>query len=118
MISYLMQTDGAAQQAAPGSGILGFLPFILMIVIIYFLMIRPQQKKQKELQRMLDDLKVNDRVLTNGGIIGKIQAIKKDKGLVVIKVDEATGTKIEFQRSSIIGILNEATQVEEKPATN
>jgi len=107
--------EGVTAQPTQGGGLLGFLPFILMFAIVYFLMIRPQQKKQKEVQKMLNELNVGDRVITSGGMIGKIVNIKKDKNSVVIRVDEATNTKIEFQRNAISAVISkvESKEIEE-----
>lgn len=69
-----------------GGGIMGFLPIIIMFVILYFLLIRPQQKKQKDMVKMRDELQKNEKVITSGGIIGTIYSIKGDVG--VLKVDE------------------------------
>ena len=102
----------AAEGAAKSNPIAQFLPFILMFVILYFLIIRPQRKRQKDQQILIDNLKINDEVMTNAGIIGKIVNIKKDKNTVVLRVDDTTGTKIEFQRSAIAGIVSD-----EKPNT-
>ena len=117
MFSLLMDTaaEGVTAQPTQGGGLLGFLPFILMFAIVYFLMIRPQQKKQKEVQKMLNELNVGDRVITSGGMIGKIVNIKKDKNSVVIRVDEATNTKIEFQRNAISAVISkvESKEIEE-----
>jgi len=100
-----------AQTAGQPNAIAQFLPFILMFVILYFLIIRPQRKRQKEHQSLLDNLKINDEVTTNAGIVGKIVNIKKDKDTVVIRVDDTTGTKIEFVRSAVAGIVkNEKTE--------
>lgn len=82
-----------------------FFPFILMFGILYLLIIRPQRKRQKELQAMLENLQINDVVITNGGMIGKIVNIKKEKSIVVLRVDETNNTKIEFQKSAIAGII-------------
>ncbi len=102
MYSVLLQ----AGATAPKSNMISqFFPFILMFVILYFLIIRPQQKKQKALQSLLDNLKINDTVMTTGGITGKIINIKKEKNIVVLRVDETTNTKIEFQRGAITGII-------------
>ncbi len=78
---------------------LGMLPFIAMILIIWFLIIRPQKKKQKEHKTMLEQLKIGDKVITNGGIYGVIANIKKEKNIVTIKVSE--NVKIDFIRSAI-----------------
>jgi len=97
-------------QAAAGKGapnpLLQFLPFILMIFVIWFFMMRPQSKKQKELQQMLDGLQVNDMVLTSGGIIGKVVSIKPDKNIVVIEIDDTNHIRVDFQRSAIVSLLN------------
>ncbi|MCD6329176.1 MAG: preprotein translocase subunit YajC [Candidatus Cloacimonetes bacterium] len=90
-------TEGAAQQTAQGGGIMGFLPIIIMFVILYFLLIRPQQKKQKDMVKMRDDLQKNEKVITSGGIIGTIYSIKGD--VVVLKVDD--NVKIEVTKSAI-----------------
>ena len=84
-----------SQQANP---ILSFLPLILMFVVFYFLLIRPQQKKQKEVAEMIKNLKKGDRVVTNGGLIGTIMAIHDD--YVVLKVGDQD-TKLEVLRSAI-----------------
>ncbi len=113
MFSILLQAGTqAAGGAAKPNPIAQFLPFVLMFVILYFLIIRPQRKRQKEQQVLIDNLKINDEVITNAGMIGKIVNIKKDKNIVVLRVDDTTGTKIEFQRSSIAGIVSD-----EKPST-
>jgi preprotein translocase subunit YajC len=112
-----------AQQApAPGAPPQGdfFQPLLMfgfMGVIMYFLMIRPQQKKQKEHQRLMSSLKTGDKVVTSAGIHGLISNVK-DK-TVVIKV--ADNVKIEFDKSSIAGVERaiEAKAVipDEKPAS-
>ena len=98
---------------APKPNMLGsLLPFILMFVILYVLIILPQRKKQKAHQQMLNNMKINDEVITTGGIIGKIANFKKDKSIVVLRVDETTKTKIEVQRGAIAGIINESKKGE------
>ena len=62
----------AAQPGQEGGGILAFLPFILIMAILYFFMIRPQTKKQKEKEKMLSELKKGDRVISMGGILSLI----------------------------------------------
>ncbi|CDQ18115.1 protein translocase subunit yajC [Halobacillus karajensis] len=77
--------------------LVGLLPIILMFVIFYFLLIRPQQKKQKQVQQMQSDLQKGDRVITIGGLHGTIHAI--DEGTLVITVQD--GTQMKFDRSSV-----------------
>ena len=83
-----------------GGGVLGFLPFILIFVIFYFFLIRPQKKRQKETQKMLDELRKGDRVITIGGIHGVIQTVREKT--VIIKVDE--NTKLEFSRTAVASV--------------
>lgn len=71
-------TETADAATTAGSGIAAFLPFILMIVIFYFLLIRPQKKQEKQTKAMLAALQVGDKVVTVGGICGKITKIKDD----------------------------------------
>jgi preprotein translocase subunit YajC len=79
---------------------MSFLPFVLIIGIFYFLIIRPQNKKQKDTQRMLESIRKGDKVVTIGGIHGTISSVE-DKS-VVVKVDD--NTKIKFLRSAIATI--------------
>ena len=90
------------QAAAQTSPLISFLPLVLMFVIFYFLLIRPQQKRQRELQKMVENLKKGDRVVTAGGIIGTVVGIQND--YVVIKVGEGETTKMEVLKSAITGL--------------
>ena len=83
---------------------LGSLPiFIIMFVIIYFLMIRPQSMQQKNHQKLLENLKIGDKVITRGGIVGKIiDIIGKNKDKLII--ESSNGTKMTIVRSYIISI--------------
>ncbi len=96
-----LQTAGAAGAGLGAGGLLSTMfPFLLIIVIFYFFMIRPQNKKQKEMQKMLDALKKGDKVVTIGGIHGVISGIKDNT--VIVKVDD--NAKIEFNRSAISAV--------------
>ncbi len=86
---------GAQAQTNP---ILSFLPLILMFVVFYFLLIRPQQKRQKEHADMVKNLKKGDRVVTSGGIIGTVQTLQDD--YLVLKVGDQD-MKIEVLRSAV-----------------
>jgi preprotein translocase subunit YajC len=90
--------------------IISFAPFVLIIAIFYFLIIRPQNKKQKETQKMLAALKKGDKVITIGGVHGTISAVRE--GTVVIKVDD--GTKIEFSRSAVATVTHVSSAKEDK----
>jgi len=80
-----------------GSTFWAFFPFLLIILIIYFLMIRPQARRQRELQRMIASLQKGDRVVTVGGIYGTIVGIRDNSFILKI----ADNVKIEVARSSI-----------------
>ena len=79
-----------------------FIPFILIFVIFYFLLIRPQKQKQKKLQLQVDAMRPGDKVITAGGIHGLITGIKKQS--VTVKVDN--NTKIEFEKGSIATVIS------------
>ena len=89
-------------QAAEGGGILGqysqFLPFVLIIVVFYFFMIRPQMKRQKELRKYREGLKKGDKVITNGGIYGKVAEVKEE----YISVEIAENVKVKMDKSAIV----------------
>ena len=84
-------------QAAPNAGIFNFIPLIFIFIIFYFLIIRPQQKKQKEHKGMVAGLKKNDEIVTTGGIFGTVINIKEKT--FVVRVDE--NTKIEIEKNAI-----------------
>ncbi|MDD2423725.1 MAG: preprotein translocase subunit YajC, partial [Candidatus Cloacimonetes bacterium] len=65
-----------------------------------------QQKRQKEMQKMLDSLQVNDKVITSSGIYGRVVSLKPDKDIVVVEIDDTNKIKVDFQRSAIVSILN------------
>ena len=108
MFCVLLFTDkvfafGGGQPAQEGAEapnmLVTMFPFILMFVILYLLIIRPQQKKQKDHQRMVDELKKGDRVVTSGGVHGTITGIKEQEGVLVVQV--AKEVQIEVSRGSI-----------------
>lgn len=98
-----------APAAAPAGGIgatlLNLMPLVLMFVVLYFLMIRPQLKKQKEHRAMIDALAVGDEVITAGGVLGKINKI----GDSYIGVDLSATTQVQMQRSAVIQVLPKGT---------
>ena len=84
------------------NGLESFIPIILIFVIMYFLLIRPQQKKIKEHKNMVDNLRRGDQVLTQGGIIGKITKVKEGEE---IEVELAKDVKVAVIRSTIVNVL-------------
>ena len=89
----------AGGQSSPGGSatFLSFMPIILIFVIIYFLMIRPQQRKQREHQHMLGQLKKGDRVMTSSGIYGMVVGLKDE--VVILKI--ADNVKVEFSKQAV-----------------
>ena len=102
------------QAAAQQGGIISMvLPIALIFVIFYVFIIRPQNKKQKETQKMIDALKKGDKVVTIGGIHGVISSVKDQT--VIVKVDD--DAKIEFTRSAVASVIvDKPAKEEEKPA--
>ena len=94
-------------QANPATGsqtLMSVVPFVLIIAIFYFFIIRPQNKKQKETQKMIDALKKGDKVVTIGGIHGVVTSTKEKT--VILKVDD--NVKIEVNRSAVAGVEKES----------
>ena len=87
-----------------GAGQLGvFLPIILIFLVMYFLIFRPQAKKQKDQKKMIEALKKGDNIVTVGGIYGTIAGIKEKENTILVKI--ADNTKIELARSSIARVI-------------
>ena len=100
-ISFLDGTVGAAGSASSTSQLVStFVPFVLIIAIFYFFLIRPQNKKQKETEKMINALKKGDKIVAIGGIHGVVSSTKEKT--VIVKVDD--NCKIEFSRSAIAGV--------------
>jgi preprotein translocase subunit YajC len=95
------QDAGAAGGAGAALG--SFLPLILIFAIMYFLLIRPQQKKVKELKAMIEALRKGDQVLTQGGIIGKIHRVGDDG---VLDIEIADGVKVKVMKHTIVQVMN------------
>jgi preprotein translocase subunit YajC len=95
--AYAQAADGAG-----AAGLMSFLPLVLIFVVFYFLLIRPQQKKLKEHKGMLEALRRGDRVVTGGGIIGTITKVGADDELVV---EIAEGVRVRVLRSTINLVL-------------
>jgi preprotein translocase subunit YajC len=93
-----------AAAAAGGGGLIGMLPLLLLIPLMYFVMIRPQQKRQKQWQEMLGGIKTGDRVTTAGGIRGVILSIKDDAIIIRVAPDNI---KIEVAKSAIASVTTQ-----------
>lgn len=93
-----------------GGGITAFLPFLLILFVIYFLMIRPQAKRQREKKKMLTALKKGNKVVTVGGIHGTIAGFKNKDRNVVLRVDKKV--ELTVNRSAIAGMSDSVTAEE------
>jgi preprotein translocase subunit YajC len=96
-------TPAYAQDAGAAGGLISIIPFILIFVIMYFLLIRPQQKKMKEHQAMVSALRRGDQVVTQGGIIGKVVKVKEDGEA---EVEIAEGVKVRVLKSTIATVMS------------
>jgi preprotein translocase subunit YajC len=111
MNTFSLLQVGFGDGAAGGQLATMLVTFGLIIMIFYFLVIRPQNRRQKETRQMLSQLKKGDKVQTSGGIRGVVTAVKEDA--VTIKVDDVT--KVEFAKASVTSII-EQRQGESRPA--
>jgi preprotein translocase subunit YajC len=93
----------AAPAAGAGSALASFIPLILIFLIMYFLLIRPQQKKLKEHKAMVEALRRGDQVLTQGGIVAKVTKVQED-GLLEVEI--ADGVKVKVMKHTITQVLN------------
>ena len=99
----MLATPAFAQSAAPaGTGFGSFVPLILIFIIMYFLMIRPQQKKMKEHRAMVEGLRKGDQVVTQGGLIGKVTKVVDDEA----EIEIASGVKVKAIKQTIQQVLN------------
>lgn len=100
-MSYNWMILMAGPGGGEGSGMAMLVWLGLIFVMMWFLLIRPQRKKQKEHQKLLGELKKGDRVVTTGGMFGTIFAIDDEAGRIVLRINEQT--KLEFLKTSIAG---------------
>ncbi len=105
--SAFAQTAPAAAASGGGieSSLMSMLPLILMFVVLYFVMIRPQMKKQKEHRTMIDALAKGDEIVSAGGMIGKVTKL----GESYVSVELAQGVEVQLQRSAVVQVLPKGT---------
>ena len=96
-------TPAYAQGVGGGDAFTSFLPIILIFVVFYFLLIRPQQKKMKQHRAMLGQVKRGDRVLTGGGIIGTVTKVKEETDEVTVEI--ADGVRVDILRGTISDVF-------------
>jgi preprotein translocase subunit YajC len=102
--------SSAYAQAAAGAGdtqstLISMLPLVLMFVVLYFVMIRPQMKRQKEHKAMIEALAKGDEIVTAGGFLGKVSKI----GETYIGVELADGMEVQMQRTAVVQVLPKGT---------
>lgn len=99
----------AQNDAAPGGNALStFFPLILIGLLFYFILLRPERRKQKEHTNLLSNLKKNDKVVTIGGIYGKVFDVQREQDRVSLKIDEANNTKIDVTFAAIARVITDA----------
>ena len=102
-------SNAHAQAAADSASLVGnltsFMPIILMFVVLYFLMIRPQMKRQKEQRSMMDALAKNDEVVTSGGVVGRVTKVTD----AYITIEVANGIEVLVQKAAVTTLLPKGT---------
>ncbi len=97
--------QAAAPAATPESGLMSMLPLLAMFVVLYFIMIRPQMKRQKEHKAMIEALAKGDEVVTGGGLLGRVAKL----GESVLHIELAAGVEVQIQRSAVVQVLPKGT---------
>lgn len=108
---FLLQA--AAKQSSPGGMLSMLLPFILMFVVMYFLILRPQKRKEKDRKAMISRVKKNDKVVTSGGIHGIITSVRENE--IILRIDDAKDVKVKLDRSAIAAVLEVSHEETEEP---
>ena len=106
-ISNLLVSNAYAEGAAPaaGGGILDFLPLIALVAVFYFMVLRPQMKRSKEMKIMLEALQKGDEVVTSGGVIGRVTKV----GESYVSLEVAEGITLQVQKGAIQTVLPKGT---------
>ena len=108
---FISEAFAQAAPAAPGAadgglgGLGGMLPLVLMFVVLYFIMIRPQMKRQKEHKAMVEALAKGDEVVTSGGVLGKVSKL----GDTFVGLEVADGVEIQIQRTAVVQVMPKGT---------
>jgi preprotein translocase subunit YajC len=103
--AFAQTAPAAAGGGDIGSSLMSMLPLLLMFVVLYFVMIRPQMKRQKEHKAMIEALAKGDEVATVGGLLGKISRI----GDTTLGLELASGVEVHLQRSAVVQVLPKGT---------
>ena len=94
------------------------LPLMAMLLLMYFMLLRPEQRKRKEVEQTLSTLKKNDHIVTIGGICGTVVNISPGSMYITIKVDESSNTRLKILRSAVarVGDIEEPSEAKKEPA--
>lgn len=103
--AFAQTAPAAAASGDMQSSLMGMLPLVLMFVVLYFVMIRPQMKKAKEHKNMVESLAKGDEVVTAGGLLGKVTKVAEG----FINIEIANGVEVQLQRSSVVQVLPKGT---------
>jgi preprotein translocase subunit YajC len=112
---WLLAQDAAPAPADPNAFFRFMLPMLVIFMLFYFIVLRPQKRKEQELREMVRNVKENDRVVTIGGIYGVVTNVQREADRVTIRVDESTGAKLKLNMSAIARVLTD--QEEETKAS-
>ncbi|MBQ9800940.1 MAG: preprotein translocase subunit YajC [Thermoguttaceae bacterium] len=88
----------------------------VMLIVMWFLIVLPKKSQDKQAQKLIDSIKINDKVMTTAGIIGTVASLDKDGGEIVLRVDDSTGTKIRFALGAVCFVFNKEAAKEAKEA--
>ncbi|MBS0509478.1 MAG: preprotein translocase subunit YajC [Proteobacteria bacterium] len=103
--AFAQTAPAAAAEGGLMGSLTGMLPLVLMFVVLYFIMIRPQMKRQKEHRAMIDALAKGDEVATAGGLLGKVTSL----GEGYVQLEIASGVQVQVQRSAVTQVLPKGT---------
>ena len=103
--SFVLLAQNAAPAEDPNALFRMMGPLVVIMVLFYFMLIRPQKRKEQEMRQMVQNVKENDRVVTVGGIHGIVTNVQRDAERVTIRVDETTGTKLRVNMSAIARVM-------------
>lgn len=107
MLEWLIPAAHANAPASQGDGMVQLGMIVFMLVVFYFILIRPQQKRQKEHRNMIAALEVGDEVSTHAGLLGKVRKIEGEGSFIVLKV--ADNVELKFQKSAVAAVLPKGT---------
>lgn len=107
------ESTPSAENAGGGNPLGPLVILLPMMVLLYFIMIRPMKKQEKDRQSLLSSLKKNDRVVTSGGLIGVISSIRDKEDEITLKVDENSNLRLRVTKGSIVRVLSEPEPAKE-----